>query len=422
MICGVHWMIKATSTILPRLGFFTYPWDLVDEGADALIAHMVTDLKCNAIMLNAQYHHARLLRPQHPGEKTYQTSGAVAAFTPDPEQYQPGGLMPVVDDALAGSGVIAQARKSCMELGVDFGLWVVGLHNSSLGMENPDLCVKNCFGDVYTYALCPSREENQQYLQGLVGDVCSQFSPDRIALEAVGVLGLRHWVHHELFMTDWDPALELLTSICFCDACVAHASSESIDGLALRQEVAQWAGVLMNEERGALPKEFTAGEPASLLMEIDGLWAYLQACSQTVTAVVDGLHQITQQHNTVLEVIPASFHRPSSNAWLERASIKTLAKACDQILISSYFVTPAEVGADLRWSAYLASETGLTAGINACSPTSSAGVLEAQVNAALDVGCSGVYYYNYGLLTEKRVEWVGQVNRSILESLGSKNE
>ena len=392
-----------------RAGFYTYPWDLMED-PEGIISQMSEELGCNAIMLNAQYHHARLLRPRQKGPKTYQTYGASAAFTPNPVHYQKGGLIPIVDQKLANSEVVKKTGQASRQFGLDFGIWVVGLHNSSFGKQYPDLCMENSFGDIYTYALCPSREDNRLYFRGLVRDVCAQFKPDRVAVEAVGYLGLRHWDHHELFMVEWDQALELLTGICFCGECSKHGEEAGIDVKALRGEINMWTEALLNEEPGGLPENFRTGDVGSLLMEIEGLRAYLKAGESVVSSLVVELKKVADEFGVELGVIPASFHRPSSNSWLERASIKALGEACGRLMISSYFVTAAEVKADLGWVMKLAGDIGISAGINACAPTPGVGVLAAQVQAAISAGADSIYYYNYGLLTQKRLDWVAQVN------------
>lgn len=397
-----------------RTGFFTYPWDLLDPGPEQVIAEMANDLHCNAIMVNAQYHHARLLRPRAEGPKTVYYNEAVAAFRPTYELYADCGLLPVMDEELVEANVLAGAKQAAKAHQMDFGIWLVGLHNSSLGEKNPDLCVVNCFDDIYTYALCPSQKWNQKYIEALVKDVSDQFSPDRIMLEGVGVLGLRHWVHHELFMTEWDETLELLTSICFCSACTENGKQAGIDVDGLKDQIRHLAELLLNEERGTLPLTFSLGEVPSLLSEIEGLHEYLKICGQSVIEVVRGAYAVTQQAGTALEVIPSSFHRPSSRAYLERVSLKELQKVCDYLAVSAYFASPAEVEADLRWTSYLVPDVKMTAGINACSPTSSGAVLSAQAAACVDAGCQGVYFYNYGLVTHQRLVWVAQANQIIL--------
>jgi hypothetical protein len=392
-----------------RKGFYTYAWDLLENPREVL-GQMSRGYGCNAVLINANYHHARVLRPRAEGPKTLHYPEAYAAFRPQPELYEGSGLLPLAEPGLSEAGVLQKARTACREVGLDYGLWVVGLHNTTLGEEHPELCVTNCFGDVYPYALCPSNLAVQQYLRALVQDVCLQFSPERVVLEAAGTLGLKHGLHHELFLTPWDDLLEMLFSLCFCSACQEKAEQAGIDAQALREEAACLAERLLEEERGQLPLSFRRHEVASLLLEIDSLWEYLQLGKYVVTDLTASVHEIAKDFSVKLEVIPASFHRPLSSAWLERASVSGLAEVSDGLVVSAYHEDPAQVAADLRWANLMVPGTPLTVGLNACAPTPSAAALGAQVQACREAGSQAVYYYNYGLLSTKRLRWVREAN------------
>jgi hypothetical protein len=399
-----------------RLGFFTYPWDLLDEGLEEAVAGMAGCYHCTAIALNANYHHARLLRPRASGPKTLQLPGAVAAFRPQASFYPDERLMPVPHPELAGSGVLARAREACARQGLDLGLWTVLLHNSTLGERNEHLCVTNCFGDRYTYCPCPSQDAVQAYAEGLVRDLCVQFEPDRLILEAVGYLSLRHWVHHELFFAAWDDALELLFSLCFCPACQQRAGAAGIDAGHLRQRVAAWAERLLHHERGSLPPAFAQSQLPSLLAEVPDLADYVRIRARSVTELAARLHAATGQIGVYLDLIPASFHRPASQAWLEGALLGELGRASDALLILPYFESAKEVAADLQWAAWLAPDSALVAGLNAGQPAlRSADELAAQARACRAAGCQGIYYYNYGLLTPNRLDWVAQAHAGVRE-------
>ncbi len=396
-----------------RLGFFAYPWDLLDEGVEAVVGTM-SHCGCNALLLNTNYHHARLLRPRSRGLKTLELPAAVAAFEPRPEHYRPGGLMPVPDPRLAAAGVLEQAREACRARDIELGLWSVALHNSTLGERNPHLCMNNCYGDVYTYALCPAAGEVRAYARALVQDLCIQVRPRRMVVEAIGYLGLRHWVHHELFFAVWSEPLELLLSLCFCPACLARARGAALDGERLRRQAAALAVRLLEEEEQADPCPLTQSDVVSLLSEIDDLEHYLELRSRTVTDMARELHAVARAEGVSLEIIPASFHRPSSRAWLEGASLPGLGKASDGLLVPTYFDDASQVGADLQWARAAAPDSRISAGLNACSPSlRSPGALAAQAQACEAAGCHAIYYYNYGLLTHRRLEWVAQANAAV---------
>jgi hypothetical protein len=397
-----------------RLGFFAYPWDLLDDGPETVIEAMAAQYGCNAIALNANYHHARLLRPRAAGPKMLQLPGAVAAFQPQAGLYPDEVLVPGPEPALVKAGVLARAREACTREGIDFGLWTVGLHNSTLGERNRHLCMVNCFGDCYTYSLCPSHSAVRAFLQGVIRDLCAQFQPDRIIQEAVGYLGARHGVHHELFFVTWDEALELLLSLCFCSACQTWGEMVGLDVQALRQNVAGLAEHLLHQERGSLPPSFAHSQVTSLLAETPELADYLQVRASSVTEMVAGLRDMAAEQGASLDLIPASFQRPVSRAWLEGAHLGQLGGASDSLLIPAYHDSAAQVAADLEWATWLAPESSLGAGLNACNPAvGGAAGISAQAQACVQSGCQGIYYYNYGLLTPDRLGWVAWANREV---------
>ena len=398
-----------------RLGFFAYPWDLADEGPEAAIEQMVDRCHCDSLLLNAIYHHARLLRPRWDGPKTVELPGSVAAFAPEIKRYR-GPLAPMADQRLVEGRVLARAREASARRGLDFGLWVVGLHNSTLGQEHPECTMESCFGDRYNYALCSSSEAAQDYLHGLVEDLVSQFAPERILLEAIGHLGLRHGVHHEMFFVDWDESLEFLLSLCFCDSCTKRAEQSGVDVVALRRHVGEWVERLLCVERGQLASDWRSGEVVSLLLEVPDLAQYVALRAESIAALVSELKQVANAGGTELEVIPASFHRPTSRAWLEGVSLGRVGLHCDGLLIPAYWSGPDEVTADLAWARSLAPRSRLSAGLNACDPgLSGPSLLTDLARACQAAGCAAVYHYNYGLLTEQRLDWVAAANRAMSE-------
>jgi hypothetical protein len=185
----------------------------------------------------------------------------------------------------------------------------------------------------------------------------------------------------------------------------------------LRERIAGWAEKLLHGERGVLPAAFTQSQVLSLLAEVPDLAAFMRVRARAVTDLIAGLYNTARRHGAQLDLIPASFHRPVSQAWLEGALLGDLQKASDHLLVPSYFDSGDQVAADLEWAAWLAPEGGLVAGLNACEPgVRSASGLVAQVRACQQAGCQGIYYYNYGLLTPDRLDWVGQANAGVTET------
>jgi len=400
-------------TTTMRLGFFAYPWDLLDENVDVALDVMANRCQCNAIALNASYHSGRLFRPRMNGPVTCQRPGATVAFNPIPSHYEAGIPLPAVDHRLAEAGILERARQRCESLNIDFGLWVVGLHNSTLGNADAELCVRNCFGDTYTYILCPANPRARAYLRGLATDVCVQFRPRRILLEAIGYLDIQHGVHHELFMHPLGEAERMLLSLCFCPHCLTRASEAGVDGKAAQKQARRWARKLIAEERGALSADYTVAEMPALLVESPELYAYLRVRDEITSSLVGELHEIVTGYGVWLEVMPTSFVRPTSRAWLEGVSLQRLAGVCAALVLLPYFTSPAEVVADLRWVKMIAGDVSLVVGLSTCYPAAqSAENLAAKVLSCLAEGAEGVYYFNYGLLSGRRLDWVAEANRA----------
>jgi hypothetical protein len=397
-----------------RTGFLAYPWDINEMGVENALDLMVKQCGANALMLNSNYHHARVFRPLAKMEKTLELNESYASFRPTSGLYEDSDLIPVQNPELASAEILGQMRTACEKRNVDFGIWALALHNSTLGEQNREKCVRNCFGDVYTYTLCPGSTAVVSYVKSLVEDLCTQYRPERLMLEGVGFLGLRHWVHHELIMIHWDEILELLFSLCFCENCKRRAEERGINPDKLQRQIQILAQDLIEQERGILPLSFRAGEVPALLFEIEDLWAYIQCGIDSVTELTENAHKVAQLFSVTLEVIPASFHRPSSTAWLERAALGRLARVADRIVTLPYFNGIDEISADLEWIRLVAPNAQITTVLNASAPTPSASSLAAQAAASKNIGSDAIYFYNLGMLTQRRLDWTAQAIAEII--------
>jgi hypothetical protein len=316
-----------------------------------------------------------------------------------------------VESYIAEEDVLGQVATWCQAHNLDLGLWLVGLHNSALGQDRPELCVRNCFNDVYPYNLCPSKPPVRAYLRGLIQDVCDQFGPQRILLETAGWLGLLHWVHHEKVGIPVGEAAEMLLFLCFCPDCLARATQAGVDGPAVQEQVAAWTQSLLADERGALSAGFTIADMPALLLEAPELYRYIQMRIDTTTTLVGDLQEITSKADTKLEVMPSAWGNPVARAWREGMSLRHLAKVCDGLIPLAYYADPRETRADIRWIQMLGDDLPLSVGLTACHPvTDSAATLVANAQTCAQEGAAGIYYYNYGMLNQERLDWVRQAN------------
>ncbi len=406
----------------PDRGLFVYPWDLMDEGLEPTLKALQSDYHCSMIALNCSYHSGRFLHPHHPeggalpyfrGHLNHRLGGAVS-FRPTEELYSDG-PRPPVEEPLVEAGVLAEAGETCRRLGLGFHLWTVVLHNSTLGSTHPELCSRNVFGDTFRYALCPAHPQVRHYARALVEDICRQFKPDSVMLESPTYLGLVHGDHHELIMANLDEMTQLLLGLDFSEASLRGAAASGCEIAALESEVRGLLARLIEEERGALAHAFRFGEPASLLLDYPEIYRFLRFRLDVVTDLLEELHEVAGAHGVDLSVTTSIFTRPASRAWMEGVSLRRAAQAVDALTTVSYFPDPAEVQADIRWVKTLTGERPFIVALNAGHPDAlSRDNLVAKARIAVTEGAGAVIYYNYGLLTRERLDWVRSANEAVL--------
>jgi hypothetical protein len=97
---------------------------------------------------------------------------------------------------------------------------VVLSHNDSLGAAYSACCTRNVFGDLSSYALCPSHPDVQTWFVELCAAVAREGFAG-LQLEALSFMGFNHAGLHDKQGTTVSPLLDWLLSICACPACQA---------------------------------------------------------------------------------------------------------------------------------------------------------------------------------------------------------
>lgn len=384
-------------------GMFVYPWDIAATGIEQVIEDF-KDVGCNTLVVNSSYHHGRFF---HPGREAFQyVDQSAISFTPDLTRY--GRLQPVVHEEIANQNILAETRAHCEREGMDFVTWWVGLHNSSLGKEHPDLCVQNIWGDRYTYALCPSQPEVQQYAVALFEDTLVTVQPQRILTEAIAFLQMAHGDHHELILLNLSRSAEWLLSLCFCDTCCQNAEKEGVNTSEVKTLVEQLVRERVNYDMGHLEED--AYELPHLLLEYPELYQYQQARVSTVTKLVKQLGEIAKRHGVALDYMPSSSGLPANQTFFEGVSLQQTAEISDRFMALGYVNADSTAHTLRTLSRFVpdrAHAVALTlhADVN---PTNHS-LLE-HIQSIAEANVNAVYYYNYGLLNKRRLSWVKEAN------------
>ncbi|MBP2702801.1 hypothetical protein JOL79_03160 [Microbispora sp. RL4-1S] len=211
---------------------YAYPWDIV---GDPEAAGRLKGVGADAVALAASYHTTRAATPLHPAHRLVDARHSACYVPVRPEAWRGARLTPAGAPWVASADPFGEARDALRDAGLPVHAWTVLTHNSLLGTANPDLVVRNAFGEAYPYALCPAAQEVRDYCATLVQEIVELGRPDALILEACGALGFRHGGHHEKTDgADWSPAQVALLSLCFCAACAARYEAAGLDPAWLR--------------------------------------------------------------------------------------------------------------------------------------------------------------------------------------------
>ncbi|MGW5745599.1 hypothetical protein [Amycolatopsis sp. NPDC003861] len=193
---------------------YAYPWDVVEPDFVARVRALGVD----EVAVALSYHSARAATPWSPS-RTAVVARHAAFYRPVTDGW--GDLRPSTPDWVQSPDSGGDAVRLLTEAGIPAAAWIVLTHNSQLGYEHPDVVVRNCFGEAYPWALCPSQPAVREYAAAVVANSVAGLELSSVILEACGPLGAIHQHQHEKTDGVWAPAVARLLSICCCEACAA---------------------------------------------------------------------------------------------------------------------------------------------------------------------------------------------------------
>jgi hypothetical protein len=366
---------------------WAYPWDVLE---DPLWADAVREAGLDALCVAASYHSVRALAPRLPGRRVVQASSGTyfAAAAP---RY--GEIRPV--PAQWGGPVDALERcvDAAAQRGVELDAWLVVCHGSELGRRHPEHTMRNAFGDVYEYALCPSSPAVREYAAALAADVAAH-GVRSLDLEAVGPLGYEHGSHHEKSRDDLTGTAKLLLSLCFCAWCERRLAERGLDVASLRAAVAR-----------AADEEIAAPGSRSLAAAVgeDAAASLLADRADATLALVAGVRAAVGAE-VRLALIGSAL--PLGLGGVTAGGHPELAASIDALVVPLYGVDePAAVARELA-AAALASGVATDAGVRFTEPDAAG--LQTRVEAAAAAGAERFRHYHFGLATRSEIQGLGR--------------
>lgn len=374
-----------------RRAMYLYAWDLQEEGVAEVTARL-RGAGLDTVSLALTYHAGKFLRPHAPRRKVYFPEDGTVYFRPDLSRY--GRIKPRVNSQVGAFDALHELDRHAPDLRL-VG-WTVGLHNTPLGLEHPDLTSRNAYGDPLYNSLCPSQPHVRDYLVALCVDLGASHRLAEVMIETPGWQAFRHGHHHEFELVELSNRTETLLGMCFCDACRAGARAAGID-----------ADGLAAATRRELDRFFATGEAPATDHANDPDWLALHEWrAGGVTGLVKEV-RAELDRSVGLAVIPTA-QTPNHLCWIEGSNLGQLGRAADRLEIPAYQRGLEAIGKDIgavRREAGEAAHLGFI-----LRPTwphlAGADELTSAVRMVADAGAQAIAFYNYGHMRLASLDWI----------------
>lgn len=381
---------------LMQSAIWAYPWDLLDEGVESA-AERLSAIGIDEINLATNYHSVQPFLPHNPERRTF-FAHASSYFQPNESHY--GRLLPVPNEEMGEDDWLATIADRLAATEISLNSWTIGCHNSRLGMKKPELTLESPYGDSLAFGLCPSQPAVREYLTGLVSDLSNRASFSRIELETFDFFyGTGFGWHHDKYHVKLGTLGQFLFGLCFCDECRNHATQCGVDVDQARASAKAGIDAIIHRE---LPPDASA---AGWFQTHSALADYVDARTETLTEVYADLRSAAG--NSKLGRYAGFFE--VEDAWMHGADLEALSTQLDYHTVIAYESTREDVVQRVRAADRLTPDVPIHAGVLPGHPeVYDPGTLTNIVDGLASAGVERVSFYNYGVLPEQNLDWIGQ--------------
>jgi hypothetical protein len=398
---------------------FLFAHDVLDE-SPALVLDRLQHAGLSGAVMAAAYHHSRDVFPHNPRRSVAYLEGGSVYFRPELSRY-PDGLLPRLAKIAGDADPLAMLCDAADRRGLSASAWLVVLHNSRLAFAVPELAPVTALGDPLLNSLCPAQPSVRAYAIALAADV-ARYRLESIKLEALGYMPFDHGYHHERSFVRLSPNIRFLLGLCFCRACLAHATTRGIDVERIRTWVAMRIREVLDSSRNETSEaevqeaELRAGCEGELGRFID---ARLDVVTTLAEAVTQAVHHVSPPTRMVFldpsgatlgyaTGHPASEASAESIAWRDGIDVSAVARACGGLGMLGYFADPLRLEREVRaYLQRLPSGADLEVLLRPMPPDSATSdELALKVDVLRRSGIERIGVYHYGLMRLEALDWI----------------
>ena len=387
---------------------YTYPWDLADEGVDEALDRIIDLTECTEIQLTPSYHASNYFLPHNPKSPILFGENGAVFFTPELSRYEATAIKPRVSDCVTTPDYFERLVDAIASKGLVFSAWNVYFFNHHLSEKYPQFAKHDVFGTPYIGQISPSSNDAQEFAVALTQEVMDRFRPHAVRIEALQRQMWRHGMLKNKFQGDISQRCQFLLGVCFNPASMQNAEEAGMDAASFRRDVDAW----LRSQLARIPSKTDLQQPADkewIANAFDGrLRKYLDVLNAHTTDLWLRVAEVIKKGGgKVQSDYLAQGIRTDTNGLKPRIN-----KHIDRLTTG----LPAdEEPAQAHIQKYL---DMIAPGGEVLVPVGPGNITEAaplveRTRTAAKAGAAGVLFYNYGLMREQVLDFVGEALRSV---------
>ena len=289
--------------IIKEIAASLYPWDLADEGIEAIVEKLVTQASVNSIYLVGVMHYEKrpltsLYYTQNPKRKFYAPEDSRVYYPVNMDNFKNTKLKPRFSERafLQGTDWLAELTKEARKRGMKAGAEISHtFFDTKIAMQEfPEVLQQNIHGQPIHQHFCCNNDDVKEYMRALFFDTAQNHDIDFIQtcmmLFHAGSPAQAPWFSQDKPTEELSALLGVVTGGCFCPHCAAKAKKMGYDWDKIVADLKDLERMVTsnayhNNDRCMEMQELMGSNltTAALLVEIPSLYQFLEFRMRSIT-------------------------------------------------------------------------------------------------------------------------------------------